>query len=101
MERAQVLDVVIQDQLRKYLSLFKPRPSIYDPDFIAANQVRNTLPQSHNPLLYTMLFNVIAICYGREHVRTIWSKALDTNSLSKFERIFGKLRLNKYIWVPP
>lgn len=40
MERAQVLDVVIQDQLRKSLSLFQPRPSIYDPDFIAANQVR-------------------------------------------------------------
>lgn len=39
MERAQVLDVVIQDQLRKSLAQFQPRASIYDPDFIAANQV--------------------------------------------------------------
>lgn len=39
MERAQVLDVAIQEQVYKTLSLLTPRPSIYDPDFIAANQV--------------------------------------------------------------
>lgn len=39
MQRAAVLDVNIQDQLYKQLSLLKPRPSIYDCDFIAANQV--------------------------------------------------------------
>lgn len=38
MVRAEVLDVAIQDQVHKQLSLMKPRPSIYDPDFIAANQ---------------------------------------------------------------
>lgn len=38
MQRAQVLDVELQDQLYKDLSALKPRPSIYDPDFIAANQ---------------------------------------------------------------
>lgn len=38
MRRAQVLDVELQDQLYKDLSQMKPRPSIYDPDFIAANQ---------------------------------------------------------------
>lgn len=38
MVRAQVLDVAVQDQVFKQLSLMKPRPSIYDPDFIAANQ---------------------------------------------------------------
>lgn len=38
MERAQVLDVALQDQLKESLSKLKPRPSIYDPDFIAANQ---------------------------------------------------------------
>lgn len=38
MKRAQVLDVQLQDQLYDDLSAMKPRPSIYDPDFIAANQ---------------------------------------------------------------
>uniref|UniRef100_A0A1I8PC50 inositol-3-phosphate synthase n=1 Tax=Stomoxys calcitrans TaxID=35570 RepID=A0A1I8PC50_STOCA len=38
MKRAQVLDVELQDQLYADLSAMKPRPSIYDPDFIAANQ---------------------------------------------------------------
>ncbi|XP_011403565.1 PREDICTED: inositol-3-phosphate synthase 1-A-like [Amphimedon queenslandica] len=36
--RAKVLDISIQDQLRPYLEKLKPRPSIYCPDFIAANQ---------------------------------------------------------------
>ncbi|XP_067626396.1 inositol-3-phosphate synthase [Eurosta solidaginis] len=38
MRRSKVLDVELQDQLYKDLSALKPRPSIYDPDFIAANQ---------------------------------------------------------------
>lgn len=38
MRRAQVLDVELQDQLYDDLSKLKPRPSIYDPDYIAANQ---------------------------------------------------------------
>ncbi|XP_017472824.1 PREDICTED: inositol-3-phosphate synthase [Rhagoletis zephyria] len=38
MRRAQVLDIELQDQLYKDLTVLKPRPSIYDPDFIAANQ---------------------------------------------------------------
>ena len=39
MERAEVLDCGLQRQLRPYLEKLKPRPSIYCPDFIAANQV--------------------------------------------------------------
>lgn len=39
MRRAQVLDVGLQDQVYNRLSKLTPRPSIYDPDFIAANQV--------------------------------------------------------------
>lgn len=39
MRRAEVLDVALQDQLYEQLSSMKPRPSIYDPDFIAANQL--------------------------------------------------------------
>ncbi|RKP24537.1 myo-inositol-1-phosphate synthase [Syncephalis pseudoplumigaleata] len=38
MERAQVLDYDLQRQLRDELSAYKPLPSIYYPDFIAANQ---------------------------------------------------------------
>lgn len=38
MKRAKVLDVNLQDQLYQKLSQLKPLPSIYDPDFIAANQ---------------------------------------------------------------
>ena len=34
----QVLDIGVQDQLRSHLLKLKPRPSIYCPDFIAANQ---------------------------------------------------------------
>ncbi|XP_008309876.1 inositol-3-phosphate synthase 1-A isoform X2 [Cynoglossus semilaevis] len=38
MERAQVLDWSLQEQIRPHMSSMKPRPSIYIPDFIAANQ---------------------------------------------------------------
>ncbi|XP_018330279.1 inositol-3-phosphate synthase [Agrilus planipennis] len=37
-KRAQVLEPFLQDQLRSLLVDYKPRPSIYNPDFIAANQ---------------------------------------------------------------
>ncbi|XP_060918822.1 inositol-3-phosphate synthase 1-A-like [Labrus mixtus] len=38
MERAQVLDWSLQEQLRPHMSSMKPRASIYTPEFIAANQ---------------------------------------------------------------
>lgn len=38
MERAQVLDWSLQEQLRPHMSRMKPRRSIYIPEFIAANQ---------------------------------------------------------------
>ncbi|XP_040916887.1 inositol-3-phosphate synthase 1-A-like [Toxotes jaculatrix] len=38
MERAQVLDWSLQEQLRPHMSQLKPRPSIYIPEFIAENQ---------------------------------------------------------------
>lgn len=38
MVRAEVLEVALQDQVSKQMTLLKPRPSIYNPDFIAANQ---------------------------------------------------------------
>lgn len=39
MRRAQVLEVAVQDQVQDALAKMQPRPSIYDHDFIAANQV--------------------------------------------------------------
>lgn len=38
MERARVLDYNLQTQLKPYMENVKPRPSIYIPEFIAANQ---------------------------------------------------------------
>jgi len=38
MKRARVLDVGLQQQLAPHMETMKPRPSIYYPDFIAANQ---------------------------------------------------------------
>ncbi|KAH9500548.1 Inositol-3-phosphate synthase 1-A [Bulinus truncatus] len=38
MKRAQVLDYNLQTQLYPYMHKMKPRPSLYIPDFIAANQ---------------------------------------------------------------
>jgi len=38
MARAQVLELGIQAQLRPAMDALRPRPSIYDPSFIAANQ---------------------------------------------------------------
>jgi myo-inositol-1-phosphate synthase len=38
MKRAQVLEPVVQDMVYEKLAKYKPMASIYDPDFIAANQ---------------------------------------------------------------
>ncbi|XP_069505382.1 inositol-3-phosphate synthase 1 [Ambystoma mexicanum] len=38
MKRAEVLDWQLQEQLRPHMEKLKPRPSIYIPEFIAANQ---------------------------------------------------------------
>lgn len=39
MRKAKVLDIALQDQVYGKLKQITPRPSIYDPDYIAANQV--------------------------------------------------------------
>jgi myo-inositol-1-phosphate synthase len=49
MDRAQVLEPTLKQMVRKELAGFKPLPSIYYPDFIAANQedrADNLLPGS-------------------------------------------------------
>lgn len=42
MERAQVLEPGLQEQLKPVMKVMKPRASIYIPEFIAANQVTST-----------------------------------------------------------
>ena len=47
MDRAQVLEPTLKSQVKKEMSLMKPLPSIYYPDFIAANQgdrANNVIP---------------------------------------------------------
>lgn len=39
MRKSKVLDVALQDQIYDKLSQLTPRPSVFDADFIAANQV--------------------------------------------------------------
>jgi myo-inositol-1-phosphate synthase len=49
MDRARVLQPTLKSQVRKEMALLKPLPSIYYPDFIAANQedrADNILPGS-------------------------------------------------------
>lgn len=55
MERAQVLDWLLQQQLLPYMSRMKPRPSIYIPEFIAANQES----RANNVLTGTMAEQVL------------------------------------------
>ena len=38
MRRAQVLDWGLQEQLWPHMEAMRPRPSVYIPEFIAANQ---------------------------------------------------------------
>jgi myo-inositol-1-phosphate synthase len=48
MKRACVFDYALQEKLRPMMSQFKPLPSIYYPDFIAANQedrANNLIPK--------------------------------------------------------
>lgn len=57
-KRAGVLDPILQQQMHKELSQLKPRPSVYSPDFIAANQA----DRADNLIMGTKLEQVQAIC---------------------------------------
>jgi len=61
MQRAQVLDYDLQKQLIPHLKGLKPRPSIYVPDFIAANQMQradNVLKGTKQQLLEIIRENI-------------------------------------------
>lgn len=74
MERAQVLDWSLQEQLRPYMSCLKPKPSIYIPEFIAANQesradnvltgtmAEQVIKVSDSPFYSSVYFFSLAIC---------------------------------------
>ena len=53
MRRAKVLDVQLQDQLYPHMKDLKPLPSIYFPDFIAANQAERCV--IHRPACALLL----------------------------------------------
>lgn len=54
MVRAKVIDYDLQQKLRKEMQAMKPRPSIYDPDFIAANQVSQHRKADRHETKYTI-----------------------------------------------
>lgn len=83
MVRAQVLDVAIQDQVIKQLSCMTPRPSIYDPSFIAENQVNTPyLKICLSSLLeFTLIFHFRLI----EQIMSL--KERNMNNMSKYELI--------------
>lgn len=60
MARAKVLDYNLQEQLREEMATMKPLPSIYAPDFIAANQGERA-------------DNVIAATHKKEQIEVIRS----------------------------
>jgi myo-inositol-1-phosphate synthase len=51
MRRAKVLDVSLQDQVFEHMQTFQPLPSVYFPDFIAANQAERCVPPGSAPHL--------------------------------------------------
>lgn len=75
MERAQVLDWSLQEKLRPHMNQLKPRPSVYIPGFIAANQehradnlIRGTKAEQvrHCSQLHC-LWNISATLYKVSH----------------------------------
>jgi myo-inositol-1-phosphate synthase len=65
MERAQVLEPGLQQQLRAKMALMKPRPSIYDEDFIAANQAS----RANNLIKGTKLEQIQQLCKDIENFK--------------------------------
>jgi myo-inositol-1-phosphate synthase len=79
MERAQVLDYDLQRQLKDEMSQLKPLPSIYYPDFIAANQndrADNVIPgndkQAHLEQIRQDIRNFKAT-HGLDKIIVLWT----------------------------
>ncbi|RZC35638.1 Inos-1-P synth domain containing protein [Asbolus verrucosus] len=65
MERAQVLEPGLVQQLKGKMAAMKPRPSIYDQDFIAANQAS----RADNVIKGTKLEQIHQICRDIENFK--------------------------------
>lgn len=68
MRKAKVLDIALQDQVYDKLSKLVPRPSIYDSDFIAANQVRHSIN-----IKCKKLAPILSIAYQQIHSQLIYA----------------------------
>ncbi|KAK5640687.1 hypothetical protein RI129_009234 [Pyrocoelia pectoralis] len=90
-ERAQVLDPLLQEQLKPFLEKLIPKPSIYDPDFIAANQADRV----NNVIKGTKRDQVQQICKDIENFKK--NSALDhiiivwTANTERFSTIIGNV----------
>ena len=87
MERAQVFDVQLQDQLRPHMAKLRPRPSVYYPDFIAANQSERA-------------DNVLSGSKW-EHVERIRSDIRDFKSSQNLDKVIVLWTANTERFVPP
>ena len=93
MQRAAVLDWNLQEQLRPFMEKMKPRPSIYCPDFIAANQA----DRADNVLKGTKKEMVEQIRRDIRDFKKI--NSLDKVKVSPFSltpQIWGGLNLGKF-----
>ncbi|KAF5280261.1 hypothetical protein FQA39_LY18084 [Lamprigera yunnana] len=77
-ERAQVLDPLLQQQLKEHLETLKPRPSIYDLDFIATNQAdraNNVLKGSKKDVVEQICRDIADFKSksGATHVIILWT----------------------------
>lgn len=78
MERAMVLEPALQQQLKPHLSCWKPRPSIYNPSFIAANQANradNTIGGSKSEQVKVIVADIEQFkrTSGVDQVVVVWT----------------------------
>ena len=98
-ERARVLDIGIQDQLRLYLEKLRPRPSIYCQDFIAANQeerANNVLKgqwHRNNLLLLLKCMYVCSLGTKAEMMKQIRADIKDFKTAKKLDKVRQKFKV--------
>lgn len=90
MERAKVLDYNLQLQLMPYMEQMKPRPSVYFPEFIAANQADradNVLIGTKQELLTRLRKDIrdFKSTSGVEKVIVLWTANTERYSEIKLE----------------
>lgn len=74
MQRACVFDYALQEKLKSKMSEFKPLPSIYYPDFIAANQedrADNLIPKGNKQQDLEHIRNDIRTFKAKNHLEKV------------------------------